>query len=146
MIEPLCCSRRSPRSDPALFAASEGRYVPGAAEARQIGEANVVLSLILQQQQPPSSAIGFLITVLPIILIFYFLLFLPMQRQRKRQQKMLASLETGQTVLTSGGIIGTIVAINRDDDTLVLRVKPDNVKLQVTRSAVAALIPAESKK
>jgi preprotein translocase subunit YajC len=102
--------------------------------------------MLLQQQQPPSSAVGFLITVLPIILIFYFLLFLPMQRQRKRQQKMLASLETGQTVLTSGGIIGTIVAINRDDDTLVLRVKPDNVKLQITRSAVAALIPSETRK
>jgi len=106
----------------------------------------VVLSLVLQQQQAPSGGLGFLITVLPILLIFYFLLFLPMQRQRKRQQKMLASLETGQTVLTNGGIIGTIVAINRDDDTLVLRVKPDNVKLQVTRSAVAALVPAESKK
>lgn len=106
----------------------------------------MVLSLVLQQQQPPSSAVGFLITVLPIILIFYFLLFLPMQRQRKRQQKMLASLETGQTVLTNGGIVGTIVAINRDDDTLVLRVKPDNVKLQVARSAVTALIPAEARK
>ena len=106
----------------------------------------MVLSLVLQQQQAPSGGLGFLITVLPILLIFYFLLFLPMQRQRKRQQKMLASLETGQTVLTNGGIIGTIVAINRDDDTLVLRVKPDNVKLQVTRSAVAALVPAESKK
>jgi len=106
----------------------------------------VVLSLVLQQQQAPSGGLGFLITVLPILLIFYFLLFLPMQRQRKRQQKVLASLETGQTVLTNGGIIGTIVAINRDDDTLVLRVKPDNVKLQVTRSAVAALVPAESKK
>lgn len=106
----------------------------------------MLLSLVLQQQQAPSSGLGFLITVLPILLIFYFLLFLPMQRQRKRQQKMLASLETGHTVLTSGGIVGTIVAINRDDDTLVLRVKPDNVKLQVARSAVAALISAETKK
>jgi len=106
----------------------------------------VFLSLALQQEQPPSSAVGFLITVLPIILIFYFLLFLPMQRQRKRQQKMLASLEAGQTVVTSGGILGTIVSINRDTDTLVLRVKPDNVKLEVTRSAVAGVIPSESKK
>lgn len=105
-----------------------------------------MLLTVVLQQQPPSSAVGFLITVLPIILIFYFLLFLPMQRQRKRQQKMLASLEPGQSVVTSGGILGTIVAINRDSDTLVLRVKPDNVKLEVTRNAVAAVIPAESKK
>jgi hypothetical protein len=33
-----------------------------------------------------------------------------------------------------------------EDDTLVLRVKPDNVKLQITRSAISGLIPAESKK
>ena len=85
---------------------------------------------------------------LPILLIFgifYFLLFLPMQRQKKNQQKMLSSLQNGNTVLTSGGIVGTIVSIG-DDDTLVLRVKPDNVKLQVARSAVSNLVTGEGKK
>jgi preprotein translocase subunit YajC len=71
--------------------------------------------------------------------IFYFLLFMPMQRQKKQQQKMLTELQNGNTVLTSGGIVGTIVAI--DNDTLVLRVKPDNVKLQVARSAISSLVP-----
>ena len=64
--------------------------------------------------------------LLPILLIFgifYFLLFLPMQRQRKNTQKMLAGLQNGDVVVTSGGIVGTIVAIE-DDDTVVLRVKP----------------------
>ncbi len=105
----------------------------------------MVLSILLQQQ-PGGGGLGFLITVLPIIVIFYFLLFLPMQRQKKRQQKMLATLENGQAVVTNGGIVGTIVAINAEDDTLVLRVKPDNVKLQVARNSVAALISAEGKK
>jgi preprotein translocase subunit YajC len=77
--------------------------------------------------------------------IFYFLLFLPMQRQRKQQQKMLASLQNGSVVVTSGGIVGTIVAVE-GDDTLVLRVKPDNVKIQVTRSSVSSLVPVEGKK
>ena len=57
---------------------------------------------------------------------------------------MLTELQNGNAVLTSGGIVGTIVAI--DDDTLVLRVKPDNVKLQVARSAVSSLVPADGKK
>ena len=52
---------------------------------------------------------------------------------------MLTSLQNGNTVLTSGGIVGTIVSIG-DDDTLVLRVKPDNIKLQVARSAVSNLV------
>ena len=49
---------------------------------------------------------------------------------------MLQDLQNGNVVLTTGGIVGTIVTIN-NDDTLILRVKPDNVKLQVARSAVA---------
>lgn len=68
-----------------------------------------------------------------------------MQRQRKQTQKMLAGLQNGQTVLTSGGIVGTIISIDTDD-TLVLRVKPDNVKIQVARSAVSSLVSAEGKK
>jgi preprotein translocase subunit YajC len=85
---------------------------------------------------------------LPILLIFgifYFLLFLPMQRQKKQQKQMLSSLQNGNTVLTSGGIVGTIISIG-DDDTLVLRVKPDNIKLQVARSAVSNLVTGEGKK
>lgn len=85
---------------------------------------------------------------LPILLIFgifYFLLFLPMQKQRKQQQKMLSSLQNGNTVVTSGGIVGTIVSID-GDDTLVLRVKPDNIKIQVARSAVSSVVSSDVKK
>ena len=68
-----------------------------------------------------------------------------MQRQKKKQQQMLTSLQNGQIVRTSGGIVGTIISIG-DDDTLVLRVKPDNIKLQVDRSAVSSLVTGEGKK
>ena len=101
----------------------------------------MVLCLFLQSTAP-----GSLVSFLPILLIFgifYFLLFLPMQRQKKQTQTMLAGLQNGNTVVTSGGIVGTIVSI--DDDTLVLRVKPDNIKLQVSRSSVASLVSSEVK-
>jgi preprotein translocase subunit YajC len=103
---------------------------------------------VLQQSAQPSSPLGSFGAFLPILLIFgifYFLVFMPMQRQKKNQQKMLAGLQTGNTVLTSGGIVGTIVAIE-NDDTVVLRVKPDNVKIQVSRSAVSGLVSGEGKK
>jgi preprotein translocase subunit YajC len=106
---------------------------------------NVVFSLFLQAPAAPTSS---LLSFLPIVLIFgifYFLLFLPMQKQRKQQQKMLSSLQNGNTVVTSGGIVGTIVSID-GDDTLVLRVKPDNVKIQVARSAVSSVVSSEGKK
>jgi preprotein translocase subunit YajC len=109
----------------------------------QTGQRNVYLNLLLQATSPSSPLLGFL-PILLIFAIFYFLLFLPMQRQRKQQQKMLAGLQNGSVVVTSGGIIGTVVAI--EDDTLVLRVKPDNIKLQLARSAVSSVVSSEAKK
>ena len=103
----------------------------------------MVFTLFLQTASP-NSLLGFL-PILLIFGIFYFLLFLPMQRQRKNTQKMLAGLQNGQVVVTSGGIVGTIVSIDKDD-TLVLRVKPDNLTLQVARSAVSSLVSGEDKK
>jgi preprotein translocase subunit YajC len=84
--------------------------------------------------------------VMPVLIfaIFYFLLFLPMQRQKKQTKKMLDELQNGNVVTTSGGIVGSIVSIG-DDETLVLRVKPDNIKIQIARSAVASLVSKESK-
>ena len=58
---------------------------------------------------------------------------------------MLKDLQNGSVVLTTGGIVGTIVSIN-NDDTLILRVKPDNMKLQVARSAVSSLVTEENLK
>jgi len=102
---------------------------------------NVVFNFFLQSASTPNQLVGFL-PILLIFGIFYFLLFLPMQRQRKQTQKMLAELQSGDNVVTSGGIVGTIVAL--DSDTVVLRVKPDNIKLQMARSAVSAMANAAS--
>lgn len=86
---------------------------------------------------------GFL-PLLVIVGIFYVLVFMPMQRQKKQQAQMLKDLQNGSVVLTTGGLVGTIVSIN-NDDTLILRVKPDNIKLQVARSAVSGLVTEEKK-
>jgi preprotein translocase subunit YajC len=95
-------------------------------------------------QAAPSPTGSFLSGVLPIVLmiaIFYFLVFMPMRRQQRNQKELLKALQNGQTVLTSGGIIGTIVTVN--DDTLILRIKPDNLRLQVARSSVTSVVGAE---
>ncbi len=101
--------------------------------------------LLLQTQTPAASPYLSMLPLLLVFAIFYILLILPAQRQRKQQQKMLRELQNGNLVLTSGGIVGNIVAIN-DDDTLILRIKPDNIKLQVARSAVTHLVSGEPKK
>jgi preprotein translocase subunit YajC len=101
----------------------------------------ILFGFLLQATSNP--IMGFL-PLLVIVAIFYLLVFMPMQRQKKQQAQMLKDLQNGSVVLTTGGIVGTIVTIN-NDDTLILRIKPDNVKLQVARSAVSGLVTEEKK-
>ena len=101
--------------------------------------------LFFQATAPSTPSSGFLpgpiLTFVAMVAIFYFLIFMPMRRQQTKQKAMLKALESGQTVLTSGGIIGTIVSIS--DDTLILRIKPDNLKIQVARSAITNVVGGE---
>jgi len=93
-------------------------------------------------QQPASNPLVSFLPLIFIVAIFYFLVFMPMQRQKKQQAQMLANLQSGSEILTSGGIVGTIVSIS--GDMLIVRVKPDNVKLQVARSAVSSLVKSDA--
>ena len=86
-------------------------------------------------------ALTFVVPLLTMVAIFYVLVFAPMQRQRKKQQQMLDNLKTGDRVVTTGGLRGTVVSIK--DTVLHLRVAPQDVKLEVVRSAVASVEPAE---
>src|SRR5450432_2448592 len=103
---------------------------------------DVSFSLLLQQQ--PSNSIALFAPYVLIALVFYFLLFMPMQRQKKKAAQMLANLKNGDVAITSGGIVGTVVAV--ESDTIVLRVKPDSLKLQFARSAVNSIVPPDGTK
>jgi len=78
-----------------------------------------------------------------IFAIFYFVLILPQQRRQKKWQQMLGELKTGDKVTTNGGIRGTIIALR--DDAVHLRVPPDNLKIEVVRSAIASVQAEEVK-
>ena len=101
--------------------------------------------MILLQADTGGSSLFSLLPLIAIFLVFYFLLFLPNQRRQKKQHEMLSNLKNGDRVVTSGGIHGTIVGLR--DDYIVLRVPPEQVKLELLRSAVATVEnpPEESK-
>ncbi len=77
---------------------------------------------------------------LPVVLIavFYFILILPQQRRQKKWQQMLGQIKSGDKVVTSGGIRGTIFVVK--DDTVQLRVPPDNLRLEVTRASIVTVV------
>jgi len=76
--------------------------------------------------------------------IFYVLLIMPQQRRQKKWQAMLTQIKSGDKVITSGGITGTVMSVK--DDALVLRLPPDNIKIEVTRASVVTLTTNEGEK
>lgn len=76
-----------------------------------------------------------------IFAIFYFLLILPQQKRQKKWTAMLDSLKTGDRVTTSGGLRGTIMALK--DDSIHLRVPPNNILLEVTKASVTQVTTAD---
>jgi preprotein translocase subunit YajC len=80
-------------------------------------------------------------TFLPIILMFlvlYFLLIRPQQKRQKSRTGMLSTLKKGDKVVTIGGMHGTIMEIDADTATIVLRVN-DTTKLTFDRSAINSI-------
>ena len=93
--------------------------------------------VVLWQTDGAGGSLLGLLPIVAIFLVFYFLLILPNQKRQKKLQQMLADLKNGDRVTTSGGIRGTIVSIK--DEYIVLRVPPEQVKLEVLRSAVSSV-------
>src|ERR1700758_2443613 len=85
---------------------------------------------------------GPIVMMVAIFAIFYFLLIMPQQRRQKKWQEMLKQIKSGDKVVTSGGLTGTVLSAK--DDSLILRVPPDNIKLEVARSSVVTLTTNES--
>lgn len=66
--------------------------------------------------------------------IFYFILIRPQQKRVKSHKDMLGSLAKGNRVITSGGLIGTIVKF--DGDNIVVIQIAEGVKVRVAKSAI----------
>lgn len=90
-----------------------------------------------QTQAPPAGSSSFFISMLPFLLIFvvfYFLLILPQQRRQKKHRALLEGLKKGDKVYTTGGVVGTVMAVAKD--TVTLQVS-DNVRVKFLREYVA---------
>ena len=81
--------------------------------------------------------------LLPLLffVLIYVLMIAPQQRKQKKWQQMLTQLKNGDRVTTNGGIRGTIISVK--DDSVQLRVPPDNIKLEFVKSAIAAVTTAD---
>ena len=81
-----------------------------------------------------------LLMLLLLFVIFYFLLIRPQQKKFKEHQTLIQGLQKGQKVITTGGMLGTIVKFEGND--LVQIEVAQGVKVMVARSSVAELAKA----
>lgn len=67
---------------------------------------------------------------------FYFLFIAPQRKKQKEHEKMLKSLQSGDEVLTNGGIYGVVT--NVKDDRFIVRIA-DNTKIEVAKGFISAV-------
>ena len=84
-------------------------------------------------QQSPNAGCESVFPFFLMILVFYFLLIRPQQKQERERREMLSKLKKGDTVITSGGIIGTINTVKEKE---VLIEVAEKVKVRVSRDDV----------
>jgi preprotein translocase subunit YajC len=75
-----------------------------------------------------------LIPLLLMFVVFYFILIRPQQKTARKHQEFVKNLKTGDRVVTSGGLHGTVMGLTETTVTLEIA---DKVRVKVTRSAVA---------
>ena len=86
--------------------------------------------------QQPSMLASFIPLIL-IFLIFYFLLIRPQQKKLKEHKILLDSIQRGDEILSSGGILGKVIKV--DNDKLTVEISK-GVNVTIIRSTVADVI------
>ena len=73
--------------------------------------------------------------ILLLVVIFWLLIFRPQQKRMKAQQAMLSSINRGDTVVTTGGIVGKVTkAVDGED--LEVQIA-DGVRIKVVRGMIS---------
>ena len=101
----------------------------------------------LQQGQPsaPRGGGSFVTALIPFILvfvIFYLLIIMPSRKRQKKHQQMVEELKPGDKIVTSGGVYGTVMGIQKDRIELKIAA---NVKIEITKNAVGAVLTPQKK-
>jgi preprotein translocase subunit YajC len=101
------------------------------------------------EQPAEASPWSTLFTFLPMFLaiMFLYLMFTqkPQQRDQKRATEMLSNLKKNDRVVTAGGIVGTVVNINSDQEYITIRIdESTNTKMQVLKQSILRVLNESS--
>lgn len=91
-------------------------------------------------QTTPTGTDSLLVTMLPFVLIFvimYFLILRPQQKRAREHAELVKNLRRGDTVVTSGGLVGKVTKVV-DDDQIEVEIA-DGVRIRQMRSMVSGV-------
>ena len=97
-------------------------------------------AFLAQTPAPAQPQPSFLVQILPMVLLFgamYFFLIAPQRKKQKEHEKMLKELQSGDEIVTSGGIFGVIT--NVKEDRFVVRIA-DNTKIEIGKGFVQTVV------
>lgn len=94
------------------------------------------LILLAQSPQPQAGPMGMIVPMILMVVIFYFLLIRPQQKKAKEHTKMVNALKSGSSVVTRGGVVGTVQSVK--DATVSIRSLES--KFEVEKHAIERVI------
>lgn len=87
------------------------------------------------QSASPAGDTSFLIMMLIVMGIFYFLLVRPQQQRAREHRDMVSKVRRGDTVVTSGGMIGKVVRVPDNSDEVEVELS-DTMKVRILKSTL----------
>ncbi|MCG2815789.1 MAG: preprotein translocase subunit YajC [Candidatus Aminicenantes bacterium] len=87
--------------------------------------------------QPQGNMLTALLPFVLVFVIFYLLIIMPSRKKQKKHQTMVENLKSGDKIVTTGGVYGTIMGVKPDR----LEVKiAANTKIEITINAISAIL------
>ncbi len=85
-----------------------------------------------------SSTITMILYMVVIFIAFYFFLIRPQSKKKKQEDKMRNELKIGDEIITIGGIVGRIIGMKDESDSVIIETSVDRSKLALKRWAIAS--------
>jgi preprotein translocase subunit YajC len=99
---------------------------------------NLFISNAYADGAAPTSGIMDFIPLIGLAVVFYFLVLRPQMKRGKEMKVMLAALQKGDELVTSGGVMGRVVKVG---DSFIILEAAEGVNLTIQKSAIQTVLP-----
>lgn len=105
------------------------------------------MSWAAQQEAPegPRGLSPVMLAMIAIFILFWFMLIAPQKREQRKREEMLKNVQKGDSVVTAGGIHGTVESVDSERDIVTINVAP-KINIKFNRSSVSSVEPKKPKK